>query len=75
VKLAIATEDEEHRQFITEELERIKARDVEKDGKLKIVSKDEITEHLGRRSDFADMLAVRLWLELDKSPEPGVRKL
>jgi len=74
-KLAIAAEDEEHRQFITEELEQIKARDVDKDGKLKIVSKDEIKEHLGRSPDLADMLAMGMSFELDKTPVPGIRLL
>lgn len=50
----------EHRQFITEELEQNKAREIEKDGKLKIVSKDEINESLGRSPDFAVMIAMRM---------------
>lgn len=74
-KLAIETESEEYRQFITEELEQIKARDVDKDAKLKIVSKDDIKEHLGRSPDFADMLGMRMFFELDKTPVPGVRLL
>lgn len=45
------------------------------DGKLKIVSKEEIKEQLGRSPDFADTLMMRMWFELDRTPEPGIRFL
>ena len=74
-KIAVSTENTEYRQFITEELEQIKAKDADVDGKLKIIGKDEIKEFLGRSTDFADCLAMRMWFELDKTPVPGIRLL
>ena len=49
-------------QFI-EELEQIKSKDMDKDTKLKIVSKDEIKEILGRSPDFSDTAMMRSMLE------------
>ncbi len=44
---------------LIEELEQIKSKDIDKDTKLKIVSKDEIKETLGRSPDFSDTLMMR----------------
>jgi putative acetyltransferase len=49
-------------------LEQIKGRDVEKDGKLKIVAKDEIKEHIGRSTDYEDRISLRPWFELAPKP-------
>jgi len=73
--LAVATGSEEFKQFITEELEQIKAKDVDKDVKRRIISKDEIKEPQGRSPDFADRLMMRMYFEVQKQPEPGVRLL
>jgi hypothetical protein len=48
---------------LTEELEQIKSKDIDKDSKLKIVSKDEVKETLGRSPDFSDTLMMRMMLE------------
>jgi phage terminase large subunit len=72
-KIGIRCESEEIKQTIIEELEQIKGKDVDKDGKRKIVSKNEIKEKLGRSPDYADALMMRLWFEIAKEPEPGVR--
>lgn len=48
---------------LTEELEQIKSKDIDKDQKLKIVSKDEIKETLGRSPDFSDTALMRMMLE------------
>lgn len=52
---------------LVEELEQIKSKDIDKDQKLKIVSKDEIKETLGRSPDFADTMMMRMMLEYKKS--------
>lgn len=51
------------REQLIEELEQIKSRDIDKDQKLKIVSKDEVKETLGRSPDFADTMMMRMMLE------------
>lgn len=73
--VAVVTASEEYKQFIAEALEQIKARDVDKDTKRRIISKDEIKERLGRSPDFADMLMMRMYFEVKKQPEPNVRML
>jgi hypothetical protein len=59
-----------HEQYesIVEDLEKIKGRGIDKDGKLKIVGKDEIKEHRGRSPDFADCLMMRMWFALQPAP-------
>lgn len=67
-KVAIICASPEEQEMIIAELEQIKGRDVEKDGKLKIVAKDEIKQNIGRSPDYADCVSMRLWFELQ--PEP-----
>ena len=57
---------------LIEELEQVKSRDLDKDGKLKIITKEEVKERLGRSPDFSDMLMMRMWFELQMiSKRPG----
>lgn len=51
-------------ELITEELEQIKRRDADKDGKVAVVGKDHIKEAIGRSPDFADMVMMRMRFEL-----------
>jgi len=37
---------------------------VEKDGKLKIVPKDEIKQNIGRSCDYSDAISMRGWFEI-----------
>lgn len=52
---------------LIEELEQIKSKDIDKDTKLKIVSKDEIKEVLGRSPDFSDTLMMRKYFDYTRS--------
>lgn len=47
-----------------EELEQIRAIDVDKDAKLRIISKEDIKLALGRSPDFADTLMMRMYFEI-----------
>jgi hypothetical protein len=58
------------RDMLIEDLEWMKRKDADKDGKLKIVPKDEVKEHIGRSPDFGDALMMRMWFEL-KPPTSG----
>lgn len=51
---------------ITEDLSQIRQKDGDKDGKLKIVSKDEVREALGRSPDMGDTFIMRMYFELLK---------
>lgn len=61
-KIAI-TADSVVRSLLVEELEQIKTKDIDKDQKLRVRSKDEIKEVLGRSPDYADALMMRMLLE------------
>jgi hypothetical protein len=59
---------------ITEEFSQIKQKDMDKDGKLKIVGKDEVREALGRSPDVADTFHMRMWFELIKDATTGTHE-
>lgn len=48
---------------LIEEIEQIKSKDMDQDRKLKIVSKEDVKEALGRSPDFSDTLLMRMMLE------------
>jgi len=49
---------------IIEECEVLKRRDIDKEGKFKIITKEEQKEILGRSPDFLDALIMRAWFEV-----------
>ena len=51
------------RQQIVEEIEQWKAKDIDKDGKMKVKSKDEVKEVLGRSPYLSDALMMRAFFE------------
>lgn len=65
-KIYISAElSEKQQQTLVEELEQVKAADIDSDGKLKIVSKAEIKSLLGRSPDYSDTLMMRMYFILD----------
>lgn len=52
------------RDEIEEELEQIRQKDPDKDGKLAVEPKDKIKERLSRSPDFADALMMRMFFEV-----------
>jgi hypothetical protein len=52
------------KEMLVENLEQMKRKDADKDGKLKIMPKDEVKEHIGRSPDFEDALMMRMRFEL-----------
>lgn len=65
-KIAIKTSDESIKELIIEELEQVKSKDLDKDSKLQIISKEEVKEVLGRSPDFSDALMMRIWFDLER---------
>ena len=57
-------ENIELKKLLSEELEQVKRKDVDKDGKLGIVPKDKVKEILGRSPDISDALMMRMYFEL-----------
>ena len=62
-KLAVRTHNPVIKQRLIEELEQVKSKDVDKDKKLAIVSKDVVKDILGRSPDFGDLLIMRMMAE------------
>ena len=57
---------DKHKTLIIEELEQVKSRDADKDGKLKLIKKEEVKKLIGRSPDFSDMIAMRVYFDLNK---------
>jgi len=53
-------------QTTIEEMEQVKLRDIDKDGKQGIIAKDRVKEHLGRSPDEWDSIMMRYWFTLKK---------
>lgn len=64
-KIRIEQDNQLIKQQEIEELEQIKRKDADKDGKLKIRPKEEIKELIGRSPDLADSLMMRMWFEFN----------
>ncbi len=67
-EMAVHIEDEQVKEWLAEELEQIKSKDADKDGKRKIIPKEEVKEIIGRSPDFSDMVMMRMWFELSNIP-------
>jgi len=63
------------RDEIVEELEQIKQVDIDKEQKIKVVSKEEMKEALGRSPDYADMMMMRMFFTLNKPLEKKKKPL
>lgn len=58
------SDDKAVNDLVSEEMEQIKLKDIDKDGKLCIIPKDKIKELLGRSPDDWDSIMMREWFEL-----------
>lgn len=58
---------EEDKEEIIEELEQLKQKDVDEEGRKAIVGKDVVKSLIGRSPDYRDMLLMREWFEIDGS--------
>lgn len=54
----------EYKECISEELEQIKEKTIDVDNKVAVISKEEIRESLGHSPDFADMIMLRMLIEV-----------
>ena len=54
-----------------EELEQLKRKNIDSDGKKGIVGKDKVKEVIGRSPDYRDMLLMREWFELKPNKSSG----
>lgn len=68
-KISIKNVEQTEKDFIISELEQVKSKDADKDGKRKVIGKDEIKEVLGHSPDFADNIMMRMWFILKRVAE------
>lgn len=57
-------ESGELKDIVSEEMEQVKQKDIDKDGKMGIVPKDVVKEKIGRSPDEWDSIMMRYWFEL-----------
>lgn len=50
---------------ITEEMEQVKIKDIDKDGKISLIGKDVVKANIGRSPDDWDSIMMRYWFELN----------
>jgi PBSX family phage terminase large subunit len=60
----------EIKDFLIADLQQIKVKNIEKDGKIAVTPKDEIKESLGRSPDFSDAVMMRIFFELKGEYKP-----
>lgn len=65
-KLSVKCEDELIKTNLIEELEWIKSKDADNDGKRKLLPKEIIKENINRSPDFSDNLLMRMYFFFDK---------
>lgn len=51
-------------EITSEEMEQVKQKDIDKDGKIAIVPKEKVKENIGRSPDEWDSIMMRYWFEL-----------
>lgn len=66
--VGITTEDKE---LLIEEMEQIKQKHIDKDGKIALEGKEKVKEMIGRSPDIADALMMRFYFEIETEPWLG----
>lgn len=64
--IGVRTTNDDFKEALVEELEQIKQKDIDKDGKLAVMGKEYIKENIGRSPDFADAFMMRMYAEISK---------
>ncbi|MBP7540368.1 MAG: terminase family protein [Saprospiraceae bacterium] len=65
----MAIKDETIKETLREDFSVIRQKNIDTDGKLSIISKDEMKEIIGRSPDVSDMLMMRMYFEFKKPAE------
>jgi phage terminase large subunit len=66
-------DDSTVREITSEEMEQVKTKDIDKDGKQGVIPKDKIKELIGRSPDEWDSIMMRYWFNLGKKFTTRVR--
>ena len=62
--IKVECSDLTQREKITRDLEVIQLQNIEKDGKVEIISKDKIKQMIGRSPDYGDVIMMRMYFEI-----------
>jgi phage terminase large subunit len=65
-QITVTNSNETEKEMLIQELEQIKSKDADKDGKRKIQPKDEVKKNIGRSPDYGDCLLMRMFFEIQK---------
>jgi len=71
-KICYQNAPSEFKDMIIADLEQIAQKDIDKDGKIELVPKEEVKEKLGRSTDFSDAIMMRMFFELKSHYTPYV---
>ena len=63
-QIGISTNDIKFKELLIQEIEMVKRTNIDKDGKLSILSKDKVKDLIGRSPDYSDALMMRCYYEL-----------
>jgi hypothetical protein len=63
-EIFVETDIPEVRNSIVQEMEQVKQKNIDKDGKLSVIPKDKVKERIGRSPDYSDTLMMRMFFEL-----------
>lgn len=67
-EIKIANISSEQFELLTQELQVIKQKNIDQDGKLQVIPKEQMKKILSRSPDYADALMMRMLVELYKTP-------
>lgn len=67
-KMSVRITNPDMRAGLVEELEQIKAKDIDKDGKLQIIPKEDVKANIGRSPDIGDCLIMRMYFAFAPTP-------
>lgn len=63
-QLGVSINDVNIKKHIIEELEQVRAKDMDKDNKLQIIPKEDVKLNIGRSPDYADAIMMRMYYNL-----------
>ena len=64
----------DYKELMIADLEQIAQKDIDKDGPIRLIGKDEMKEKLGRSTDFSDAMMMRMYFEVTVAYRPYIAR-